>query len=93
MQEKSWTNQSIVDLPLCASLLWALWPSPLGLPAVVARARTLVAVGARWHAQALGAERQARLVLRSMAAKLPPKAWLRNEMCRSARFRVSWVVS
>jgi hypothetical protein len=55
---------------------WALGPSFLGLPVVVAGAGVLVAVGARRHAQALGAalvaEEEARLLVVRLGA--PPLA-------------------
>jgi len=65
---------------------WALGPSFLGLPVVVAGAGVLVAVGARRHAQALGAalvaEEEARLPVVRLGA--PPLA-LPAALCNDNR--------
>lgn len=67
-------------------LLGALGASPLGLPVVVAGAGLLVAVGARRHAQALGAalvaEEEARLLVVRLGA--PPPA-LPAALCSGRR--------
>jgi len=71
----------------CMHASWAFGTSSLGLPVVVAGAGVLVAVGARRHAQALGAalvaEEEARLlVVRLGASPLAlPAALCNNSQC------------